>query len=94
MFEAKLFDEFTDLRNFEFKFSEGGYDFMPHHVHIHQMNEDKTSGSGLSLPDVFDVSLTALAFLSFGIFILQVIMCISMVRKVIKQLLKESMITL
>lgn len=62
---------------------------MPHHVHFHQINEDKTSGSGLSLPDVFDVSLTALAFLSFGIFILQVIMCISMVWKIVKRVYNE-----
>lgn len=34
---------------------------------------------GLGLADLFDISLTGIAFLSFGMFILQVLMCITMV---------------
>lgn len=33
----------------------------------------------ISLKDITDVALTTLAFLSFGMFILQVLMCITMV---------------
>lgn len=36
------------------------------------MMEDKKS---LGLKDLFDIALTTLAFLSFGMFILQVLMC-------------------
>ncbi|XP_048479081.1 uncharacterized protein LOC119690419 [Plutella xylostella] len=43
-----------------------------HHVHEH----DDHHGSGLS--DLFDISLTGIAFLSFGMFVLQVCMCITM----------------
>nr|XP_029728574.1 uncharacterized protein LOC109429721 [Aedes albopictus] len=37
-------------------------------------------GKGLGLKDLFDIALTTLAFLSFGMFILQVIMCITMTK--------------
>lgn len=33
---------------------------------------------GINLKDLFEISLTVLAFLSFGMFILQVLMCITM----------------
>ncbi|XP_062549007.1 uncharacterized protein LOC134213723 [Armigeres subalbatus] len=42
--------------------------------------EEKTIGKGLGLKDLFDIALTTLAFLSFGMFILQVIMCITMTK--------------
>ncbi|XP_055642072.1 uncharacterized protein LOC129778920 [Toxorhynchites rutilus septentrionalis] len=40
--------------------------------------EEKGIGKGLDLKDLFDIALTTLAFLSFGMFILQVIMCVTM----------------
>ena len=42
--------------------------------------EEKSIGKGLGLKDLFDIALTTLAFLSFGMFILQVIMCITMTK--------------
>lgn len=35
----------------------------------------------MGLKDLFDIALTTLAFLSFGMFILQVIMCVTMVKQ-------------
>ncbi len=35
----------------------------------------------MGLKDLFDIALTTLAFLSFGMFILQVLMCITMVNQ-------------
>lgn len=35
----------------------------------------------MTLRDIFDIALTTLAFLSFGMFVLQVLMCITMVLK-------------
>lgn len=34
----------------------------------------------ISIKDLFDIALTTLAFLSFGMFIVQVIICISMAK--------------
>lgn len=46
----------------------------------HVVEEYSDHGShGLGLADLFDISLTGIAFLSFGMFILQVLMCITMV---------------
>ncbi|XP_058453586.1 uncharacterized protein LOC131431737 [Malaya genurostris] len=42
--------------------------------------EEKSVGKGIGLRDLFDIALTTLAFLSFGMFILQVIMCITMTK--------------
>ncbi|XP_058816082.1 uncharacterized protein LOC131679387 [Topomyia yanbarensis] len=42
--------------------------------------EEKSVSKGLGLKDLFDIALTTLAFLSFGMFILQVIMCITMTK--------------
>jgi hypothetical protein len=42
--------------------------------------EEKGMMKGLGLKDLFEIALTALAFLSFGMFILQVIMCITMTK--------------
>lgn len=39
----------------------------------------------MGLKDLFDIALTTLAFLSFGMFILQVIMCVTMVSFMIFQ---------
>lgn len=59
----------------------GGYDFTPQHVHYHHGDYGESQGKGekeLVLADLFEIALTAIAFLSFGCFVLQVIMCISM----------------
>lgn len=53
----------------------------------HEDYQDQTTGHDegkdhlkeMSLKDLFDIALTTLAFLSFGMFILQVLMCITMV---------------
>ncbi|GLV41151.1 hypothetical protein CBL_04675 [Carabus blaptoides fortunei] len=59
-----------------------GYDFMPQHLHYHHGDYGESQGKGgdkeLVLADLFEIALTAIAFLSFGCFVLQVIMCISM----------------
>lgn len=34
----------------------------------------------ITIKDLFDIALTTLAFLSFGMFVIQVIMCISMAK--------------
>ncbi|KAK9880969.1 hypothetical protein WA026_014320 [Henosepilachna vigintioctopunctata] len=47
---------------------------IPKHHHHHIKYVDKKE----SLTDLFEIALTALAFLSFGMFIVHVIMCISM----------------
>lgn len=45
------------------------------------MSFDSGGGSGkeMTLKKVYELALTAIAFLSFGIFVLQVIMCITAV---------------
>lgn len=47
------------------------------------MNEGGGGGGGskkeMTLRNIYDIALTAIAFLSFGLFALQVIMCITMV---------------
>lgn len=40
---------------------------------------EKGSSKEMGLKDLFDIALTTLAFLSFGMFILQVLMCVTMV---------------
>lgn len=57
-------------------FGGGGVGYEPSYEHheIHHENPSKALG----LKDLFDIALTTLAFLSFGLFILQVLMCISM----------------
>lgn len=44
-------------------------------------DEGKEQSKEMSLKDLFDIALTTLAFLSFGMFILQVLMCITMVSR-------------
>ncbi|XP_075972065.1 uncharacterized protein LOC142973915 [Anticarsia gemmatalis] len=69
----------------------GGYEYsMPppppplyHHpsAQSHHIVEEYTverDSHSLGLADLFDISLTGIAFLSFGMFILQVLMCITM----------------
>ncbi|KAF5302435.1 hypothetical protein FQR65_LT08524 [Abscondita terminalis] len=53
----------------------GGHGHTSYHEHSpkHHGGHDKDK-----LADLFDIALTALAYLSFGMFIVQVIMCISM----------------
>lgn len=46
----------------------GGYEYVAEREH-----------HGLGIADLFDISLTGIAFLSFGMFVLQVLMCITMV---------------
>lgn len=54
-----------------------GYHYpTAHESYGHPISEKK----GLSLKDLFDIALTTLAFLSFGMFILQVLMCITMTK--------------
>ncbi|XP_055600369.1 uncharacterized protein LOC129749419 isoform X2 [Uranotaenia lowii] len=53
------------------------------YYHIHRLEyehekEHHHEGKSLALKDLFDIALTTLAFLSFGMFILQVIMCLTM----------------
>lgn len=47
----------------------------PQHHHLH--HEYKSSKS-LGLKEIFEIALTTLAFLAFGMFMLQVIMCVTM----------------
>lgn len=42
-------------------------------------HESHSSSKEMGLKDLFDIALTTLAFLSFGMFILQVLMCVTMV---------------
>uniref|UniRef100_A0A182QXZ2 Uncharacterized protein n=1 Tax=Anopheles farauti TaxID=69004 RepID=A0A182QXZ2_9DIPT len=65
--------------------SRGDYSFHHHHHGPIVEYEEKTVGPsdksvGLGLKDLFDIALTTLAYLSFGMFILQVIMCITMTK--------------
>lgn len=60
----------------------GGYESSVHyeppsttHHHVYEK-----PSKALGLKDLFDIALTTLAFLSFGLFILQVLMCITMTR--------------
>lgn len=41
--------------------------------------DDKGLGKEMGIKDIFEIALTTLAFLSFGMFILHVLMCITMV---------------
>uniref|UniRef100_A0A182UEU1 Protein tweety homolog n=1 Tax=Anopheles melas TaxID=34690 RepID=A0A182UEU1_9DIPT len=63
--------------------SRGDYGYHHHHhapiVEYEEKTLDKSS-SLLGLKDLFDIALTTLAYLSFGMFILQVIMCITMTK--------------
>ncbi|XP_053664678.1 uncharacterized protein LOC128713797 [Anopheles marshallii] len=66
----------------------GGYeasrgDYAYHHHHhapVVEYEEKAVDKSLLGLKDLFDIALTTLAYLSFGMFILQVIMCITMTK--------------
>lgn len=53
-----------------------GYYATEHHEY--PVSHDHKSSKSLGLKDIFEIALTTLAFLSFGMFILQVIMCITM----------------
>ncbi|KAJ2952316.1 hypothetical protein O0L34_g4600 [Tuta absoluta] len=48
------------------------------HTHIEEEYVVERESHGLGLSDLFDISLTGIAFLSFGMFVLQVCMCITM----------------
>lgn len=50
------------------------------HEHYGDVSYDKGSKE-MGLKDFFDIALTTLAFLSFGMFTLQVLMCITMVMR-------------
>lgn len=45
----------------------------------HPSPPEMSSPKEMAIKNIFDIALTAIAFLSFGIFVLQVIMCITMV---------------
>ncbi|KAB0800206.1 hypothetical protein PPYR_05946 [Photinus pyralis] len=59
-----------------------GHGTNGHHGHgvtaIHEYHKHHGGNDKDKLADLFDVALTALAYLSFGMFIVQVIMCVSM----------------
>ncbi|XP_028178134.1 uncharacterized protein LOC114365699 [Ostrinia furnacalis] len=44
----------------------------------HEEYSVERDGHGLGISELFDISLTGIAFLSFGMFVLQVLMCITM----------------
>ncbi|XP_072939890.1 uncharacterized protein [Epargyreus clarus] len=69
----------------------GGYEYsvppppppLYHHpsAQVHEAHEEyavERDHHGLGISDLFDISLTGIAFLSFGMFVLQVLMCITM----------------
>ncbi|XP_035910948.1 uncharacterized protein LOC118511681 [Anopheles stephensi] len=63
--------------------SRGDYGYHHHHHHaapVVEYEEKPIDKSLLGLKDLFDIALTTLAYLSFGMFILQVIMCITMTK--------------
>lgn len=49
-----------------------------HHHYHHHHNKSPSYSKEKDLADLFEIALTALAFLSFGMFIINVVMCISM----------------
>lgn len=57
----------------------GHEDYQEVHSQPTGHDEGKDHSKEMSLKDLFDIALTTLAFLSFGMFILQVLMCITMV---------------
>lgn len=54
-----------------------GYAHSGHEYY--DVSDEKSSSKEMTLRDIFDIALTTIAFLSFGIFVLQVLMCITMV---------------
>uniref|UniRef100_A0A182W431 Uncharacterized protein n=1 Tax=Anopheles minimus TaxID=112268 RepID=A0A182W431_9DIPT len=60
--------------------SRGDYGYHHHHTPVVEYEEKAMDKSLLGLKDLFDIALTTLAYLSFGMFILQVIMCITMTK--------------
>uniref|UniRef100_A0A182IYG2 Uncharacterized protein n=1 Tax=Anopheles atroparvus TaxID=41427 RepID=A0A182IYG2_ANOAO len=55
--------------------------FYHHHHHpVFEFEDHSLDKGSLGLKDLFDIALTTLAYLSFGMFILQVIMCITMTK--------------
>ncbi|CAH0729372.1 unnamed protein product, partial [Brenthis ino] len=68
----------------------GGYEYsipppppqLYHHQvpQVHEVHEEYSveHSHGLGLADLFEISLTGIAFLSFGMFVLQVLLCITM----------------
>uniref|UniRef100_A0A182RVU6 Uncharacterized protein n=1 Tax=Anopheles funestus TaxID=62324 RepID=A0A182RVU6_ANOFN len=61
--------------------SRGDYGYHHHHhTPVVEYEEKAVDKSLLGLKDLFDIALTTLAYLSFGMFILQVIMCITMTK--------------
>jgi len=56
-----------------------GYDDHTEPEHSNAVSQPTKQIKEISLKDITDIALTTLAFLSFGMFILQVLMCITMV---------------
>ncbi|CAB3238917.1 unnamed protein product [Arctia plantaginis] len=55
------------------------YHHSPPQTHVvEEYTVERESHGSLGVADLFDISLTGIAFLSFGMFILQVLMCITM----------------
>ncbi|XP_059052821.1 uncharacterized protein LOC131847295 [Achroia grisella] len=53
------------------------YHHPPSQVHVEEVSEERQK-HGLGISDLFDIALTGIAFLSFAMFVLQVLMCITM----------------
>ncbi|XP_058127334.1 uncharacterized protein LOC131291019 [Anopheles ziemanni] len=78
---AKTHRDLLEGETVEYEASRGdvGYRRRFHQHHPVFEFEDKSLDKGsLGLKDLFDIALTTLAYLSFGMFILQVIMCITL----------------
>ncbi|XP_052749356.1 uncharacterized protein LOC113515623 [Galleria mellonella] len=53
------------------------YHHPPPQVHVEDTSEEREK-HGLGISELFEISLTGIAFLSFAMFVLQVLMCITM----------------
>lgn len=66
-----------------FPFAHEEYYYAPHHQNHedHKSSYSKGKSSDLSLKEFFEIALTALAFLSFGLFIIQLICNATVLKK-------------
>lgn len=56
------------------------YYYPPHHEEEYKASYSKGKGHELSIRDFFEIALTALAFLAFGLFIIQLLMNASVLK--------------
>ncbi|XP_068631357.1 uncharacterized protein [Battus philenor] len=90
VFEGHELPGYSEKPTYEVSKHSGGYEYsMPpppppiyHTPNSHEAHAEfaaqRENHYGLGITDLFDISLTGIAFLSFGMFVLQVLMCISM----------------